>query len=1652
MRRAGGRGWGRRAVLPSALALLAATFLLVALPEPATAHTGDYILSVPAADPVSVDGNVTAAEWAEAVSINLTGIPGNGLGAFLLVKHNDSFLFVAYDVVGDTSESSGDISLVAFDTGHDGLTTVGREDIFYHAGFFAGEQAHFVSDGTFWSVHDSPYDESLPNHAGLVSAWGFGPSDLSSESHRQFEFRIPLPLLGATPGDTLGILAVVGDLDTGKLSFWPETLVSLQLDSYGDLVLVAPAAANDLLLLPPSRVKNALAGDLVSYQLNVTNRGTSGMDTFDFTANSSWEVTFWDSAGTTPLADTTGEGDPDTGALSAGESALVIAKVEVPTDATGRNEATVTATSSADANVSRGALLITNLPPALFRPPHSDFGNDTDVPPDGLFNYLVVEANLTVAVSGSYIVQGTLYDQNFTSPISFASRSGVVPVGNQTAALLFPGEDVFRSRTNGPYAVDLRIFDDSFPPKELDRNNHTTQPYAYTDFQKPAAVFAPPHSDFGLDTDGDGLFNYLVVTASIDVTDGGMFLVDAVLRDPTYSLFIYTSNVTTLDAGLQTVPLWFDGIRVNASDIDGPYTVELTMYDYVTFEFLDRGAHTTANYSHLEFQSPPAAFAAPHSDFGLDTDGDGLFNYLVVDVNLTVTEAGTYSVDGTLYGSHIGFTSNVTTLTVGSQTVPLWFDGMRINASRVDGPYTVELRLYDYVTFRILDSETHITANYSHLEFEAPPARFSPPHSDFGLDTDGDGVFNNLVVNVSLEVDVAGMYLVDGRLHDGNFTFQIFSYNVTNLDVGSQSVQLFFQGTPINASEVDGPYTVDLNLYDYVTFTFLDEDTYNTTAYSYLDFDGPPARFSPPHADQGLDTNGDGQFEFLVVNATVQVDEAGDFAIEAYLYDPSFRLFVSTYNLTFLDVGVHAVSLLFDGISINVSGVDGPYTAEFYLYNASSFEFLDNDSHTTAAYSHLEFEGPPASLAPPHSDRGLDTDGDGLFNYLVVDVAIDVADAGTVLLEAYLYDSTFTLFLAISNVTSLEVGPQTVPLWFDGALITASERDGPYTVELYLYDYETFRFLGSDIHTTAPYSSQEFEGPEPLVASEALVTPTIDGAFSPGEWSDASAVNLSAIPGNEVPGFLLVKSDDDFLYVAYDATGDTTEDLFDVASIAFDTDHDGVATDGREDQFVQGGWVSNDQAHFVYDASAGFWIEEDSPYDTSLPNHLGLASAWGFGPSENEGTPHRIYEFSIPLALLGVAPGGTLGFFGGSEPAPGLFDASIGGWSLWPVWNPGPLSLSEYGDLVLSMPTDIILPTLVINAPSSGSVEAGSGVLIAWSASDDQSGLDYLEVSLDDGAPIVLAASVTGYTFLGLEDGSHTVVVRAVDVAGNAQTASVDFTVDTVPPTLSILSPGSEAVLNTSRVEVAWAAEDATSGVDRIEVVVDGGPPTLLLGGSIGLVFSEMSDGPHTIEVRAIDGAGHVALASVQFVVDTVPPVLSISLPVSGSVVTSSSLEVAWLGTDQTSGIERIEVSLDGGAPVVLPATVSSHTFTGVADGSHTVSVTVFDRAGNSADASVDFEVITFLLNPAGPFGPSPLVGLIVAIVAGTLLLLMVFRRRRGSPPRALLGQGPSMKGEEPPSAADMTAQIRELEKLRDEGLITEEEFRVKTEELLSRR
>src|SRR5439155_8090279 len=101
-----------------------------------------------------------------------------------------------------------------------------------------------------------------------------------------------------------------------------------------------------------------------------------------------------------------------------------------------------------------------------------------------------------------------------------------------------------------------------------------------------------------------------------------------------------------------------------------------------------------------------------------------------------------------------------------------------------------------------------------------------------------------------------------------------------------------------------------------------------------------------------------------------------------------------------------------------------------------------------------------------------------------------------------------------------------------------------------------------------------------------------------------------------------------------------------------------------------------------------------------------------------------------------------------------------------------------------------------------------------------------------------------------------------------------------------------------------------------------------------GCMLSAPSDGIHTVQVTAFDGANHSAAASVTVTVDTTPPVLSITYPVAGAVFATGTVAVAWAASDATSGLDHFELSLDGGAVMLLGPTEGNHTFAGLSQGS----------------------------------------------------------------------------------------------------------------------
>ena len=97
---------------------------------------------------------------------------------------------------------------------------------------------------------------------------------------------------------------------------------------------------------------------------------------------------------------------------------------------------------------------------------------------------------------------------------------------------------------------------------------------------------------------------------------------------------------------------------------------------------------------------------------------------------------------------------------------------------------------------------------------------------------------------------------------------------------------------------------------------------------------------------------------------------------------------------------------------------------------------------------------------------------------------------------------------------------------------------------------------------------------------------------------------------------------------------------------------------------------------------------------------------------------------------------------------------------------------------------DSTIPVLTILDPDDGSTVTSSTITVSWTGSDAASGIDRYEVKIN-GRSFTDMGLETSRRFDGVGDGSHTIILRAYDTAGNFAEAKADVQVDTNP-----LSPG----------------------------------------------------------------------------------------------------------------------------------------------------------------------------------------------------------------------------------------------------------------------
>jgi len=323
---------------------------------------------------------------------------------------------------------------------------------------------------------------------------------------------------------------------------------------------------------------------------------------------------------------------------------------------------------------------------------------------------------------------------------------------------------------------------------------------------------------------------------------------------------------------------------------------------------------------------------------------------------------------------------------------------------------------------------------------------------------------------------------------------------------------------------------------------------------------------------------------------------------------------------------------------------------------------------------------------------------------------------------------------------------------------------------------------------------------------------------------------------------------------------------------------------------------------------------------------------------------------------------------------------------------------------------DTVSPQLSL-APSSGSTLASTIPIFTLTYTDPSpgTGLDTatLEVFLD-GQDVTAQVQVqpdqaTFQPAAPLGDGSHSIVSRARDVAGNTGETSSTFSIDSVAPFLtSNIASGSTISTSTPTLVATYADPDPGSGVDvsSFQAFLDGNSITSSFTvGSLQASFqiprgSGLSDASHSLEYRIADNVSHQSVVTVNLLVDTQGPVVSIDEPRDGVELQTSVPTIQISYSDAGTGVNpaSLVIALDGenrtadfviGAATAVFQVPSTEPLAG---GPHSLVVNVTDVIGNESTAVSSFSVNPSVGAPSVPSDAGHATGLVFDGASGNPL------------------------------------------------------------------
>jgi hypothetical protein len=267
-------------------------------------------------------------------------------------------------------------------------------------------------------------------------------------------------------------------------------------------------------------------------------------------------------------------------------------------------------------------------------------------------------------------------------------------------------------------------------------------------------------------------------------------------------------------------------------------------------------------------------------------------------------------------------------------------------------------------------------------------------------------------------------------------------------------------------------------------------------------------------------------------------------------------------------------------------------------------------------------------------------------------------------------------------------------------------------------------------------------------------------------------------------------------------------------------------------------------------------------------------------------------------------------------------------------------------------PTPAIAQWLIMAAPQPDSlppttaidfqpppISSSTSALFIFSASE----IATFECSVDSAA---YASCPQYFEVTALAGGTHTLLVRATDQAGNADpTPAMAQWIVSIPTPETFFLAVPAAISRSTSAMFSFAPVTADGS---FEGSLDGAAFTTV---SPGVTFNDLGQGTHTFMVRSRNAAGLVdpTPESFTWAVDRVPPSARIAFPTGAGYTGADTIAVRGYAND-AHGV--VDVTVNGVPANSLDSFQSWRADVPLTTGVNTISVTVTDAAGNVANGA----------------------------------------------------------------------------------------------------